>query len=138
MHWYPSSSPRKDRTAIWVVAVSLAAILLSASQLFAGEADVVGVEVRRDGDAAWRFDVTVLHADTGWDHYADKWDVIGPDDTVYGERVLLHPHVGEQPFTRSLGGVRIPDDVGAVTVRAHDSVHGYGGRTLTVDLGAYR
>ena len=38
---------------------------------------------------------------TGWEHYANKWDVVGPDDTILGTRVLLHPHVNEQPFTRS-------------------------------------
>ena len=43
-----------------------------------------------------------------------------------GERVLLHPHVDEQPFTRSLSGVAIPSDVEQVTVRAHDNVDGWG------------
>jgi hypothetical protein len=51
---------------------------------------------------------------------------------VLGTRTLLHPHAEEQPFTRSLTGVRIPDDVAAVTIRAHDSVHSYGGKALTV------
>ncbi len=46
--------------------------------------------------------VTLSHGDTGWDHYADGWQVIGADDTVLGTRVLHHPHVNEQPFTRSL------------------------------------
>ena len=32
----------------------------------------------------------------------------------------------EQPFTRSLSGVAIPDDVAEVTIRAHDRVHGFG------------
>jgi hypothetical protein len=45
---------------------------------------------------------------------------------VLGERVLLHPHVDEQPFTRSLSGVAIPSDVEQVTVRAHDNVDGWG------------
>ena len=78
--------------------------------------------------------VTVRHADTGWDHYADAWEVVGPDGTVYGKRVLYHPHVNEQPFTRSLDGVKIPENVGSVTVRAHDSVHGLGGTETTVKV----
>ena len=49
-------------------------------------------------------------------------------------RTLLHPHVDEQPFTRSLGGVAIPSDVSRVTVRAGDSVHKYGGHEVLVDL----
>ena len=97
---------------------------------FAGEADVVAVTVVQQDDGSYRFDVTVSHADTGWDHYADKWEVVGPDGTVYGTRILHHPHVDEQPFTRSLGGVRIPAGIAHVTVRAHDTVHGDGGRTI--------
>jgi hypothetical protein len=45
---------------------------------------------------------------------------------------LSHPHTDEQPFTRALAGVRIPDGVTEVTVRAHDSVDGDGGKALTV------
>ncbi len=99
----------------------------------AGEADVVRAEARVEG-GAWRFRVTVAHGDTGWDHYADKWDVVAPDGTVLGTRVLLHPHETEQPFTRSLGGVAIAQGVNEVTLRAHDSVHGYGGKEVTVKL----
>ncbi len=100
----------------------------------AGEADVLEVEALLEGAGTWRLTVTVRHADTGWDHYADKWDVVAPDGTVLGTRVLLHPHESEQPFTRSLGGVRVPADVAEVTVRAHDSEHGYGGDEATVAL----
>lgn len=117
-----------------VLPVLAAGLCLSVTPAFAGEADVVGVEVRQDGPGLWRFDVAVRHDDTGWEHYADRWDVVGPDGTVLGTRVLLHPHETEQPFTRSLSGVAIPDGVTRVTVRAHDKVHGYGGREATVSL----
>ncbi|MEM6463372.1 MAG: hypothetical protein AAF724_15805 [Pseudomonadota bacterium] len=100
----------------------------------AGEVEVVGVEAERQSNGTWRFSVTLLHDDEGWDHYADRWDVVGPDGTVYGERVLAHPHVNEQPFTRSLSGVSIPDDVKTVTVRGNDSVHGLGGKEMEVSL----
>lgn len=49
-----------------------------------------------------RFDVTLSHPDTGWDHYADGWRIEDASGTVLGLRVLGHPHVNEQPFTRSL------------------------------------
>jgi len=77
-------------------------------------------------EGGWRFDVTLRHGDTGWDHYADAWSVIGPDGMVLGERVLAHPHVDEQPFTRSLSGVEIPDGTTRVLLRPRDSVHGDG------------
>ncbi len=100
----------------------------------AGEADVVGVEALPEGSGTWRFHVTVAHGDTGWEHSADKWDVVAPDGTLLGTRVLLHPHETEQPFTRSLGGVQIPAGIDRVTLRAHDSEHGYGGQELRVTL----
>jgi hypothetical protein len=114
------------------IGVILVAMLLAGGAV-AGEADVVGVEVSRAGDG-YRFDVTVRHADTGWDHYADAWDVVAPDGSVLGTRTLLHPHENEQPFTRSLSGVVVPAGIAEVTVRAHDSVDGYGGVEMTVAL----
>ena len=99
-----------------------------------GEADVVGVKINKQGGGAYSFDVSVQHGDTGWEHYANKWDVVAPDGTVLGTRELLHPHENEQPFTRSLSVVMIPDGIGKVTLRAHDSVHGYGGAEVTVDV----
>ena len=102
----------------------LAATLLAASPALAGEAEIRAVEAAPSGDG-WRFSVTLAHGDTGWDHYADAWRVVGPDGAVYGERVLLHPHVDEQPFTRSLTGVKIPRGVETVWIEARDNVHGW-------------
>ncbi len=98
----------------------------------AGEADVEKVRIAKERAGTYRFDVTVRHADAGWKHYADKWDVVAPGGGILGTRVLLHPHENEQPFTRSLSGVSIPGGVARVTVRAHDKVHGYGGDVVTV------
>jgi hypothetical protein len=105
-----------------------------------GDADVEFVRATLSEDGTWRFDVTVRHEDTGWEDYANGWDVVLPDGTVLkGEeddftRLLLHPHESEQPFTRSQSGLVIPDDVTKVTVRAHDLMDGWGGREVVVDL----
>lgn len=104
------------------------------SVAMAGEADVLSATAERAPDGTWRISATVRHDDTGWDHYADAWEVVSPDGTVLAQRVLLHPHVGEQPFTRSQGGIVIPADVDRVTIRARDSVHGYGGATVELVL----
>jgi len=114
--------------------VKATCLLLVAAPALAGEADVVDATATRSGDGTWRFEVTVRHADEGWDHYADQWQVLAPDGTVLGTRTLYHPHVDEQPFTRSLSGVEIPPEVDTVTIRARDSVHGHGGETVTVEL----
>jgi len=108
--------------------------LLLPSVAPAGEVEVVDVKVTKAGDGTYRFDVTLRHADAGWEHYADRWDVLIPDGALIGTRVLYHPHVEEQPFTRSLGGVRVPNGVGEVIVRAHDKVHGSSGKTMRVRL----
>ena len=99
---------------------------------FAGEADVIDVRVKGKGPE-FLFHVTVEHGDTGWDHYADGWEVVGEDGTVYGKRILHHPHVEEQPFTRS-GKATVPEGVRTVIIRAHDSVDEYGGKEIRVDL----
>jgi hypothetical protein len=108
--------------------------MLAATGAQAGEADAVGVKVTKTGERVYRFEVTVRHGDKGWEHYANKWDVVAPDGKVLGTRELLHPHDHEQPFTRSLSGVRVPAGIGAVTIRAHDLVHKYGGKERQVDL----
>jgi hypothetical protein len=107
-------------------------MLLISTAVYAGEADVIEVDVKQTGGDTYFFKVTVRHADEGWDHYADKWDVVAPDGTVLGTRTLYHPHVDEQPFTRSLSDVKISESITEVTVRAHDSVHKYGGKTVKV------
>lgn len=98
-----------------------------------GCADVVGAEVERSGDL-FVVAATVRSADTGWDRYADEWQVRTPDGEVLGTRVLAHPHVDEQPFTRSLSGVEIPASVTSVVVVARDSVVGYCGISATVSV----
>lgn len=105
------------------------------------DADVEYVRAVENADGTWTFHVTVRHPDTGWDDYADGWDVVLPDGTVVKPdpdspftRLLLHPHENEQPFTRSQSGIVIPEGVTEVTVRAHDLVDGFGGREVTVNL----
>jgi hypothetical protein len=110
------------------------ALAMMSGATFAGQADVLDARATPKPDGTWSFDVTVKHGDTGWDHYANRWDVVAPDGTILGTRVLLHPHETEQPFTRSLSGVTVPAGIASVTIRANDSVHGSGGTELTVEL----
>lgn len=123
------------RTGFLVLGTVLMAegLLAAAFPAYGGEADVLEVQVT-GAEGTYRFEVTVSHADEGWDHYADAWDIVGPDGEIIAIRELAHPHVEEQPFTRSLPNVEIPDDIKEVTVRARDSVHGHGGEEITLDL----
>ncbi len=100
---------------------------------FAGDVEIVDAKADCDNNVC-RFDVTLSHADTGWEHYADGWRVITEDGQELGNRVLMHPHVNEQPFTRSLSGVKIPATVKTVWIEAHDSVHGTSSNKYKLDL----
>ena len=120
----------KKKILLAVVGISAA---ITATAL-GGEADVTQAEASRTGPGVYRFTVSVLHADQGWDHYADRWEVLAPGGRVLAVRTLHHPHVDEQPFTRSLDGVELPAGIGQVQVRAHCSVHAYGGKSVLVNL----
>ncbi|MEO1562448.1 MAG: hypothetical protein AAFR98_03350 [Pseudomonadota bacterium] len=97
---------------------------LSASAAIAGPPIVENVAITRIGDDI-RFDVTIRHGDTGWDHYADGWGVYDMDGNELGYRTLFHPHVNEQPFTRSLT-ITVSNDIETVVILPRDSVHGEG------------
>ena len=106
-------------------------------------ANVTFVRAIHTGDDTWTFHVTVDHPDTGWEDYADGWDVVLPDGTVVKPdetspftRLLTHPHETERPFTRSQSNIIIPANITSVTVRAHDLVDGFGGKEVVVDLTA--
>lgn len=100
----------------------------------AGEAVVVNATASPSPNGTYTIAATIAHADTGWKHYANKFEVLAPDGKILGTRVLYHPHVDEQPFTRSLGNVRVPAGVTSVIVRASDNVHEAGKKTFTVKL----
>lgn len=107
--------------------------IISMNYVQAGEADVVNAIISTKGDGVFRIDVTVKHDDAGWEHFANRWDVLDLDGNILGSRVLAHPHDNEQPFTRSLT-VKLPKGISVVMIRAHDSVHGLGGATVEVTI----
>lgn len=115
---------------LMIAGLALAATVAPA---FADQAKIERVMARQSGNT-WSFNVTIRHPDTGWDHYADGWSVNTTDGTELGFRKLAHPHENEQPFTRSLSGVTVPDGTSEVVIRAHDSVHGWSDETYTVKL----
>lgn len=111
--------------------ISTATSLTVVTSAKAGEADVLKVRAKCKENNKCRFTVRVKHKDRGWNHYADRWEILSLDGEVLATRVLGHPHVDEQPFTRSMT-VEIAPEYKSVIVRAHDSEHGYGGEEVTV------
>jgi hypothetical protein len=102
-------------------------------QAVAGDVEIVHTQFVSQGNT-WQVHTTLRHGDTGWEHYADVWRVVTEAGDVLGTRTLLHPHVNEQPFTRSEGGITIPKDTHIVYVEAHDKEHGWSPQRVQVDL----
>ena len=96
--------------------------------------DIVGVKVKASGADAFDFDVTVSSPYDRPERYADAFRVMAQDGTVFGERVLLHDHADEQPFTRDLRGVNIPGGIKEIVVQGRDQLSGYGGKKMVVKL----
>lgn len=124
---------RFNSKLVRIVAALLLANSFAPSTALAGEADVVDGTITALGGGRYQINATVAHADTGWDHYADRWDVLAPDGTLLGVRELAHPHVNEQPFTRSVT-LTIPEGITTITLRANDSVHGLGGKVFELQV----
>ncbi|AML51365.1 hypothetical protein [Falsihalocynthiibacter arcticus] len=111
----------------------VALLIFVAAPAFADPAVVKHVVASQSG-AKWRFDVSILHPDSGWDHYADGWKIIAPDGSILGQRSLAHPHENEQPFTRSVTGITIPDGVTHVFIQANCLTDGETSEPYRFDL----
>lgn len=98
-------------------------------------AQVVSVRMVYRSGESWDFHVEVFHNDEGWDHYANVWQLVDiSDGTVLGERILAHPHDTEQPFVRSLSGIRISSATRNILIRSRCNIHDYGGKEIRVEI----
>ncbi|MCV2893773.1 hypothetical protein [Lentibacter sp. XHP0401] len=113
--------------------LTLLAALIVTSGAHADAPIITKVEASRAG-MGWRFDVTLQHPDTGWEHYADGWELIDAAGNQIAYRELMHPHVEEQPFTRSLRNVMLPDGMTKIWVRARCSENGWSEKAFEVSL----
>ena len=113
--------------------ILLAGLAILSTNVYANDVAIKGVQFNQ-ANGHWTVHVTLKHEDSGWDHYADAWRVVDMADNVLGTRTLYHPHEHEQPFTRSLSGLAIPEDIKKVYVEAHDKVHGWSKDRVVVDL----
>lgn len=117
---------KRNRMAMLIMVVLSGPVMADDAEIMSAEAN--------GSDGAWSVSVTLRHNDTGWDNYADGWRVVLSDGTVLGTRELLHPHVGEQPFTRSLSGIAIPAETTEVFVEARTNTDGWGTARLALPL----
>ena len=98
-------------------------MVLLTTALQANEAVIENVDVQRGADGSFAFQVRILHKDSGWKHYVDRYEVLDQENNILATRTLWHPHEHEQPFTRGLSGVNVKGK-SVVYIRAHDSVDG--------------
>lgn len=108
-------------------------LILFCQMASANEVEIVKVEFVKNG-SSWRVHTTLKHDDTGWEHYADAWRIVSEKGDKLGERILFHPHETEQPFTRSLSRLVVPENMSVVYVEAHDKKHGWSKQRVRVDL----
>ncbi|HUG85514.1 MAG TPA: hypothetical protein VMM13_13170 [Euzebya sp.] len=95
--------------------------------------DVIQAQLAASGDA-WRLTATLSSPYDSPERYADAFRAATEDGTQLGVRELLHDHAGEQPFTRSLEDLQIPEDIDRIVVQGRDLEHGWGGQTVTVEV----
>lgn len=130
----PRTMPRFRVLGLAVAAVAMVTTANPAGSRDQQYPDVLAVEVRPGGAGSFDFDVTISSPYDTPQRYADAFRAAGKDGRVFGERVLLHDHADEQPFTRDLYGVTIPPEVRVAVIQARDQKYGYGGRVVEVAL----
>lgn len=113
--------------------LALLTALATSTAALAEPPKITKVEATRAG-MGWRVDVTVKHPDTGWEHFADGWALLDEAGNQIAFRELMHPHVEEQPFTRSLRNVMVPDGTTTIWVRARCSTDGWSTERTEVTL----
>ncbi len=130
----PQTMPR---IRILALAMAAVAVVTTANPAWSHDQrypDVLAVKVRPGGAGSFDFDVTISSPYDKPQRYADAFRAAGKDGRVFGERVLLHDHADEQPFTRDLYGVTIPAEIRMIVIQARDQKFGYGGRVVEVAL----
>ena len=112
---------------------SVLLLMLSQSSK-ANDINILAAAIIHQSHGEYLVNVKLEHHDTGWQHYADEWRLVDNKGNILGSRVLHHPHVHEQPFTRSLSNVKLSNELQAVFIEAHDKVHGWTKIRLMIDL----
>lgn len=111
-----------------------ASLMASVSTVEASPTKIINATISLGGNASYTIAVTLEHADHGWDHYANQWQVVGPNGDVIATRILAHPHVNEQPFTRSLSNIQIPEGISKITIKAGCTISGIDSNAFVLDV----
>lgn len=119
------------RSMVWIALALLSAVSMGADiQRFP---DVLDVTISQTG-TEWRVSATISSPYDTPERYADGFRILTPDGEELGVRTLWHDHASEQPFTRSLTGVEIPNGIDTVIIQGRDQQYGWGGQAVRVRL----
>ncbi len=109
-------------------------VLFLSQMTSANEVNILQASFSQHTSGLWSIKVTLKHDDASWKHYADDWRIVDEKGNILADRILVHPHINEQPFTRGLNNVKIPSNIKTVFIEAHDKVHGWSKNRLKVNL----
>jgi hypothetical protein len=129
--------PLRHAARLTLAMLACASISLSAhagDQAIQRYPDVLHAKITAKTAVSFDFDVTISSPYDTPQRYADAFRVLGKGQQVYGERILVHDHQTEQPFTRDLYNVTIPAGVKTVQIQGRDQQYGYGGKSIEVAL----
>ncbi|MCW8900397.1 MAG: hypothetical protein OQK75_03945 [Gammaproteobacteria bacterium] len=118
---------------LWLKLILTISAFIFINSAFANNVEIIKVVLTKQA-GTWRADVTLKHADTGWEHYADSWRLVDSNGNEIGKRTLYHPHENEQPFTRTLSGFHLPKDKKIIFIEAHDLKHGWSPDRVKIDM----
>ncbi|EAR09338.1 hypothetical protein [Reinekea blandensis] len=118
------------RVLLLTVGIILAQAAANDDQRYPAVLDVEAVEQ----DGRWSVTTTISSPYDSPERYADGFRVLTDTGVELEVRTLWHHHADEQPFTRSLVGLPIPDGVTSIYVQGRDKANGWGGQVVRVRL----
>lgn len=106
---------------------------LSALPLSAEAPRLLDATAVSDG-ATWTVSLTLVHADSGWDHYASGVKVLAPDGTLLVKHDIAHPHEPGVPFTEVVSGIAVAKGTDHILVRLRCTLDGWEAQPHRIDL----
>ena len=86
----------------------------------------IGAKVVRMGDDRYQFEVNIAHEDDSWEHFVDRWEVIGKGGKILASYYMYYPRIGEGIVWKELRGIKVDPGTKYVIYRLHAKGDGYG------------
>ena len=96
----------------------------------AGKPRFVHARVVAAGDNRYHFTAQIAHFDLSWEHFVDRWEIIGENRRVLATDNIYYPQIGGGVLVRLLTGVKVEPGTEYVIFRVHDKQDGYGREKL--------